>query len=168
MRLSLRRLSRYDDDDDDDDDDDGHDDPDDDFDETVDDDHSYTTTRRLLRYYTGAVLWGHQRRVEEGEGGMGGRQAVEPLWGWRTVKGGTGVTASGRTAVGWEGEGGREYGWGCKGGEGRGDLGPEAVVPLCVGRGMMFSVGAMINVKTQLRTTITMMTMLMLPMMIMI
>ncbi len=91
MRLSLRRLSR---DDDDDDNDDGHDDPDDDFDETVDDDHSYTTTRRLLRYYTGAVLWGHQRRVEEGEGGMGGRQAVEPLRGWRAVKGGMGGTAN--------------------------------------------------------------------------
>ncbi len=81
-------MSRYGDDDDDDDDDDGHDDPDDDFDETVDDDHFYTTTRRLLRYYTDALLWGHQRRLEGGEGGMGGRQAVEPLRGWRTVKGG--------------------------------------------------------------------------------
>ncbi len=74
-------MSRYGDDDDDDDDDDGHDDPDDDFDETVDDDHVYTTPRRLLRYYTGATLWGHPTRVEEGEGGM-------------KVKGGMGGTAN--------------------------------------------------------------------------
>ncbi len=49
--------------------------------------------------------------VEEGQREGGGWQAVEPLWGVRK---------------------GREYGWGCKGGDGRGDLGPEAVAPLCV------------------------------------
>ncbi len=116
LRLSLRRLSRYDDDDDDDDDDDGHDDPDDDFDETVELPHDDCSVITLVHYY------GDIRD------------------GWRGVKGGMeggiGRTASGRTAVGWEEEGGREYGWGCKGGEGRGDLGPEAVAPLCVGRGM--------------------------------
>ncbi len=43
-------------------------------------------------------------------------------------------TRSNRCGVG--GGGGRECGWGCKGGGGRGDLGPEAVAPLCEGRGM--------------------------------
>ena len=59
---------------------------------------------------------------------MGGWQAVEPLWGWKRVKGEWGGgKRSNRCGVG---GGGREYGWGCKGVEGRGDLGSEAVAPL--------------------------------------
>ncbi len=82
LRLSLRRLSRYDDDDDDDDDDDGHDDPDDDFDETVELPHDDCSVITLVHYY-GDIRDGWRGVKGEWKGESGGRQAVEPLWGGR-------------------------------------------------------------------------------------